>query len=147
MKYKFVIDENDESCIIRAPKKTELISKIEELILNDDKTLDGINIYGYLEKDIVPIKIADIFNITIEDEKTIAYVNNKKYQIKYRLYQLEQMLPENFLQINKSCIINLSHIKRFNSSWSAVLMVEMKNGYTDYVSRRQIKKVKRRMGL
>ena len=147
MKYKFVIDENDESCIIHAPKKTELITKIEELIHNDSALIDGINIYGYLDKDIVPIRITDIYNITIEDEKTIIYVNDRKYQIKSRLYQLEQILPSNFVQINKSCIVNLSYIKRFNSSWSGMLMVEMKNGYIDYVSRRQIKNVKKRVGL
>ena len=147
MKYKFILDENEESCIIHAPKKTELIEKIEELISNDSVLLDGINIYGYLDKDIVPIQIVDVYNITIEDEKTIVYVNDKKYQIKSRLYQLEQTLPSNFIQINKSCIINTSYIKRFNSSWSGMLMVEMKNGYTDYVSRRQIKNVKERIGL
>lgn len=147
MKYKFIVDNNDESCIIRAPKKTELISKIEELIYCDEKSLDGINIFGYLEKDIVPIKISDIYNIVVEDDKTIAYVNDKKYQVKYRLYQLQQMLPDSFVQINKSCIVNISFIQRFNSSWGGMLMVEMKNGYKDYISRRQIKNVKRRMGL
>lgn len=147
MKYKFVLDKNDETCIIHAPMKTELITKIEELIYCDNQQLDGINIYGYLGSDIVPIKLVDIFNITIEDEKTIAYVNDRKFQIKYRLYQLQEILPNDFVQINKSSIVNLSYIKRFNSSWGGTLMVEMKNGYTDYVSRRQVKNIKRRMGL
>lgn len=146
MKYKFIVDENDESCIIHAPKKTDMILKIEDLI-NNDLSLEAKNIYGYLEKDIVPIKVSTIYNICVEDDKTIAYINNLKYQIKYRLYQVEEILPNNFVQINKSCIINISYIERFNSSWNGMLMVEMKNGYVDCVSRRQIKNVKRRIGL
>ena len=38
--------------------------------------------------------------------------------------------------------INIKHIKKFTMSFFSSLMVELKNGYIDYVSRRNIKSVK-----
>ena len=59
----------------------------------------------------------------------------------------KQMLGEGFVKINQSCIANTKKILRFSASISGALQVTFKNGYRDYVSRRQLKTVKKRMGL
>ena len=70
-----------------------------------------------------------------------------KFEIKTRLYVIEEKLPENFIKINQSCIANINQIERFNASISGTLKIRFKNGYTDYVSRRQLKNVKERIGI
>ena len=64
-----------------------------------------------------------------------------------RLYQLEELLPSDFLKINQSCLVNIEKIKRFDSSIGASLRVMLDDGDRDYVSRRQLKTVKERLGL
>ncbi len=64
-----------------------------------------------------------------------------------RLYNIEEMLNKDFIKINQSSIANISKIQKFDASISGTLKVIFKNGYTDYVSRRNIKKVKERIGL
>ena len=71
----------------------------------------------------------------------------EKFEIKTRLYVIEEKLPENFIKINQSCIANINQIERFDASISGTLKIRFKNGYTDYVSRRQLKNVKERIGI
>ena len=60
---------------------------------------------------------------------------------------MEKKLPENFVKINQSCIANIDKINRFDASFSGTLKLIFKNSYTDYVSRRQLKTVKERIGI
>ena len=89
----------------------------------------------------------EIYCFTVENEKLYALTENGRLQIKNRLYRIEELLPESFIKVNQSCIVNLKAIKRFDASVSGALRLELKNGYTDYVSRRNLKKVKERVGL
>ncbi len=147
MKIEICIDNEEERVIVHAHSRTELVNRIEELVLNEENKIDGINCFGYLESDIVPLKIKEIAIFYVEDDKTYASVDKKKYSIKKRLYQIEEMLNDDFIRINKSCIINKNHIKRFDTSWNGTLLVELDNDEKEYVSRRMIKNLKERMGL
>ena len=52
-----------------------------------------------------------------------------------------------FVKLNQSCIVNIKKIECFDASLGGALKVTLKNGYRDYVSRRQLKAVKERLGL
>ena len=147
MKFKFIKDNNEEKVVVYAQEKNNLVNQIEELVISNDLIIDGVNINGYLESDIVPLKIFDIVSFYCDDDKTFARVNNKSYQIKFRLYQIEEKLSNSFIRINKSRIINKNFIEKFDISWNGTIMVKMKNGDFDYVSRRLLKSVKERMEL
>jgi len=71
----------------------------------------------------------------------------KTFRLNHRLYQLEERLGTRFLKINQSCLANIQQIQRFDASLAGALLVIFKNGYRDYVSRRQLKTVKERMGF
>ncbi len=145
MKFNLVITNEEESITLCVHKRTTLTDKIEELVTNNE--VNGSNIYGYLDDDIVLLKIDEVSRFYVEADKTYASINNKIFQIKKRLYQIEEILPQYFIRINKSSIVNINYIKRFNTSWRANLCVELNDGIKDYVSRRQVKKVKERMGI
>ncbi len=147
MKFNLIITKEEESITLCVHKRSPLTDKIEELVRNDELSIDGININGYLEKDIVPLKLEKISRFYAEDDKCYASVDNKTYQIRKRLYQIEEILPSYFIRINKSSIININFIKRFNTSWTANVFVELMDGFKDYISRRQLKNVKERLGI
>ena len=66
----------------------------------------------------------------------------------FRENQAEKYLfNDNFIYINQSCLINISKIKCFDVNFSGALNVILKFGYSDYVSRRQVKNVKVRLGI
>ena len=83
----------------------------------------------------------------MENNRVYAITDKDKLQLKYRLYQLEEAFSDSFVKINQSCLVCINKIARFDAILSGALMVKMKNGYTDYVSRRNVKSVKERLGL
>ena len=52
-----------------------------------------------------------IFELISEKKEMIFYKGNTEvYQVKYKLYELEEILPQNFIRISKSTILNINHI-------------------------------------
>lgn len=143
MKCKVFIDKNhEEEVIVYSHQRNGLVEQIECLVNSQ-----GIEIIGCKDQEIVKLNIADIFCFICEDNKVYALTEKDKFKIKLRLYQLEEKLPNNFVKLNQSCIGNIKKIERFNASFGGFLSVEFKNGYCDYVSRRQLKIVKERFGF
>lgn len=143
MKCTVIIDEKrDEEVIIYAHEKNETVKSVEKLVA--DASLELI---GYSGKAAVKLSLLEIYCFTVEGNKVYALTKDEKLQIKLRLYQIDEIADKSFVKINQSCIVNICTIKRFDASVSGTLRVTLKNGYTDYVSRRQLKAVKERLGL
>lgn len=143
MKLKIIIDRNlEEEILVFAHERTKLIDEIE-CIVNDYQK----EIIGYIDTGVHKLSLSQISCFIVENNKVYAITQNEKFQIKMRLYQLEEMLGVGFIKINQSCIANINEIKKFDTSISGTLKVIFKNGYSDYVSRRNIKTVKERLGV
>ena len=143
MKCKVFIDKNhEEEVVIYSHQRNSLVEQIESLVNSQE-----IEITGYKEQETVKLDLSEIFCFICENNKVYAITEKEKYKIKLRLYQLEEKLPHNFVKLNQSCIGNISNIQRFKASFGGSLSVEFKNGYKDYVSRRQLKIVKERFGF
>lgn len=143
MKYRIKIDkEQEEEILIFARNRTKLIDDIESLILNE-----SVELTGYKEREAVILNPAEICCFTVEENKVYALTDNNRFQLKQRLYQLEEMLDSSFVKINQSCIANTKKIIRFDASFAGTLSVVFKNGHKDYVSRRNVKQIKERFGV
>ena len=143
MKCTVILDTNrEEEVIIYAHNRNEFIEELEGMIEGKSKTLNG-----YSRGEIVKLDVKDIFYFTVEDNKLYAYGEKEKYLLKTRLCHIEQTLDNRFVKINKSSIANISKIQKFDASIYGTLKVVFKNGHTDYVSRRNLKNVKERLGL
>lgn len=143
MRFRFFADkEREEEVIVYAHEKTKLIEDIEKLV-NEN----GFELIGYTDREAVKLDLADVYCFTVENNRIYAVCEHEKYLLKARLYQLEEKLPENFIRINQSCIANIRKIRKFDASFSGTLTVVFRNGYKDFVSRRNVKKVKERLGL
>lgn len=143
LKLKVIIDKNaEEEIIIHARRNSELITAVSDLVNEHN-----FNLLGQTGASYKPIEPSEVFFFTVEENKVYAFTEKEKMLIKYRLYQLEEKLPVNFVKINQSCIANIKQISRFDTSVSGAMKIVFKNGYTDYVSRRQLKTVKERVGI
>ena len=142
MKFEIFIDkECEERVIVYAHEKTKLTDAIQQLVTETD----ALN--GYNGKQYVKLSFADVYCFTVEENKVFALTESERLQLKSRLYNLEEITPESFVKINQSCIIDTNKVERFDASVSGTLLVKLKNGYRDYVSRRNLKKVKERFGI
>ena len=138
----FINKEKEEEILIYAHEENDLVKDIISLVALQDKTINGI--YNDEIQMITPSLVSCFIS---ENNKVYALINDKKYLIKKRLYQIEEMMDESFLKINQSCLVNRRKIVKFQTSIGGSLMVILDNGYKDYVARRELKNIKQRMGL
>ena len=118
-----------------------MVETIENLI-NETSELIAFN-----DTEAVKLEPMKVYCFTVENNKVFALTSNEKLRMKCRLYNLEETLNDNFIKINQSCIVNKNLIERFDVSFSGSMKITLKNGYSDYISRRQLKNVKERLGL
>ena len=74
--------------------------------------------------------------------KVYTRVEGKEYQVKKRIYELEEILPEYFVRISNSEIANFKKIEKLDMSISGTICLNFKNGEQTYVSRRYMKNIK-----
>jgi DNA-binding LytR/AlgR family response regulator len=143
MKFELIIDPAaEEKVTVVAKAENEISKKIKALIEQEESEL-----IGFSGKEGEKIHLDDVCFFAAEGDKIFAFLTDKKLQVKSRLYLLEEKLPRNFVKINQSCLANIDMITRFDTSLSGTLMVHFKNRESDYVSRRQLKYVKERLGI
>lgn len=143
MKFRLVIDRTmDEEIVATVHNRSELTDKIEALVM-DHSGPDQIP--AYMEDNMKMLAFSDIECIMVLDGKTFAIdTRNRRYRLKQRLYELEEILPSSFIRINKSALANENCLDRFAVNYSGAVDAVFKCGYTEYVSRRCFAQIKRR---
>ena len=143
MKYTVIIDDSrDEEVVVYLREPRAIAEKIEKLVLSE-----SCELIGYGDNQIFRLSKEDIYSVYVENGCLFASTEYGRLRLRERLYTVEQMMSEDFLKINQSCIVSIDRIERFDVTPGGALTVIMKNGYKDYVSRRQMKAVKERLGI
>lgn len=90
----------------------------------------------------------EIYRIYSENQKVLAVTDSGVFQIRMRLYQLEERLDKSkFVRISNSEIINLKKTQKFDLSFAGTIHVKLKNKESTYVSRRYVSKIKEILGI
>jgi DNA-binding LytR/AlgR family response regulator len=137
-----ICSDLEEKVGIYAKEKNAIV---EEIRLFAEQTSNEL--LGYEGSEIVKLNSSEIHYITIIDNRVYACLDKERYLLKERLYSLEAKLNKNFVKINQSTIANIKKMERFDTSISGTLKIRFKNGDVDYVSRRQLKTIKERLGI
>ena len=146
MKFRLVIDKDaQEEIIAVVHKESDLTRQIENLVRSF--SVSG-NIIGFTEDEKKILDFDVIECITVIDRKVVVIDNSgKRYRIQERLRELENVLPYNFIRINKSTLANENCIVKFDAVFSGAVDAIFKCGYKDYVSRRCFSQIKRRFDV
>ena len=99
------------------------------------------------EEDLIVLQPKEIFMVRIENGDTIIYGEKKTYRSRKRLYEIGQQLGKQFMQISKTTLINLSYMDSIEPGFSGTLLLKLKNGCKDYVSRKYLPEFKKYLGL
>jgi len=144
MKVIVELDDNIKSddVIIRCKEKNELIGQIKRYIEN----LNDIKIPFYKREYEYYLNLNEILFFETYDNSISAHTVNDIYQVKYKLYELEQLLPRNFIRISKSTIVNINHIYGINKNITSSSEVEFNKTHKKvFVSRFYYKNLKERL--
>lgn len=143
MRFNLIIDKvKEEEVTVTVHERSALTEQIEALVKQHTGT---DRIIAFAEDEMKQLSFADIECITVLDRKTYAIdAENKRYRLKQRLYELEELLPTFFIRINKSTLANEKKIQRFAASFSGAVDAVFQCGYREHVSRRCFSEIKRR---
>ena len=89
----------------------------------------------------------EICMVRVVDGETRLYTEKEEFSTRKRLYELLDQLGGGFMQISKSCIVNLSCVESVEAGFGGGLLLKMKNGLSDYVSRKYLPDLKNYLGL
>lgn len=146
MQIEIRIDEKyrEPKIIVITDKMTEEVSEIVKKLSEErEQTIAGF------QDDIVEVLEPDrLFRIYASNSRVFAQTDHGEYQLRLRLYELEQRLDRHsFVRISNSEIINLKKVKGFDLSFSGTICVMLSNGTVTYVSRRYVAKIKQILGI
>ena len=143
MKFNLIIDKSKEEEITATVHgRSPLTERIEALVMQYSGS-DRIPVFSEDEIRLLPFSETEC--IISEDGKTFAIDSSgKKFRIKMRLYEIEEILPSYFIRINKSALANEKRLERFSVGFSGAVDAVFKSGYKEYVSRRCFAEIKRR---
>lgn len=116
---------------IRKLKQTNLSSKpvqIEELLrqMHQKKAIKTLTVK--LGDKILLIKLTDIVYVQAEDKYVFLHtIDGKKHLTDFTLSSLEEKLPEEFLRIHRSEIINTEYIKEIRKGFNGALVFVLNN--------------------
>ena len=99
------------------------------------------------ENKMIILKSEEVYMIRVEGGDTVIYTENEKYYSRKRLYEMFEQIGTGFMQISKQTVINLSCIKSIETGFGGTLLLKLKNGSADYVSRKYLPNLKRYLGI
>ncbi len=96
----------------------------------------------------VILPVADIVRIYAYSKKVYVRTREQEYEIRERLYTLEEELASTgFVRISNSEIVNIRCINRLDTSHAGTIKMYFKNQDETYVSRRYVGKIKTVLGI
>lgn len=135
---------SEDEIIIRCSKVDESIVKIENAITGICAAKEKFTFYQGDTEYYLPLE--KILFFETEGNQIYAHTAKDVYQTKYRLYELEKMLPDDFIRVSKSTILNVHHVFSIKRNLTASSEVQFEGSHKQvYVSRNYYKQLKKRL--
>ena len=133
-----VPEQSDVEVEIRYPEMDTSVAKLINHIEQYEYCIYGVD-NGRQYK----IQIRDIYYIESVDKKTFIYTKTSVFRSELRLYQVYEMLKRlDFVQVSKSCLINLNVLESIRTLFNSRLEATLINGEKVNVSRTYLAAIK-----
>lgn len=145
MQLKIELQKNIEEpvVIIQCKEKDALIERLIAAFQIIDRQLTVI-----CKGSVTTIDLSDILYIESVDRKCFIYTRDRVFETSDKLYELERQLSAFlFVQINKSCLVNMNHIDSIKSYIDRRLLLTMSNKEQLIASRQYAAEIKTMLGV
>lgn len=146
MKILIEIDSNLMGCevVIRSPEINEEVHSLQRAIAN--VSADRSQIVFYQNEKEYYFEVNKILFFETSADGINAHTSNDEFQVKYKLYELEELLPAYFMRISKSTILNTREIYSITKSLTASSVIEFQNTHKKvYASRNYYRALKSKL--
>ncbi|MBE5875608.1 MAG: LytTR family transcriptional regulator [Lachnospiraceae bacterium] len=140
----------EEEIIIKCARLSDTaLALISELKKNEGVRGKATSrLHVYLDGEIHLIEPTAVYYFEYVDQKVFAYCKENVYEIKKKLYELEEILPgQDFIRVSKSSILNLDKISSLAPAFGGRFEANLKNGEKIIISRQYVNTLKEALGL
>lgn len=117
---------------------TESIKRVADFVRSVDQT-----ILCKKDSEECVLPVSDIFYVESVDKKGFIYGETEVFQSNYKLYEMEEMLPEGtFVRVSKSTILNIEKLTGVKTMVNSKLEAILSNGERICVTRKYLKNIK-----
>lgn len=135
-------DIKEPYAVIYSDRMTNEIQQIA------DRLSSSSNIITVMDNEqIMILQPEEIYMLQTETEQLAVYCQHKKYITNKPLYRMQEILGNDFMRISKSTIINLKKVNSVEPSFNGTMLVVLKNGNKDYISRKYLPGFKKYLGM
>ena len=135
MKVNIVEQAKDLQVVIECKQKDEQVTRLKTHIELFDNKLQAKS-----DNEMCFVNAADVLFFESVDNRMFLYTENQVMEIKYRLYELEEILSsKDFIRISKSQIVNINKISTLKPEINRTILATMCNGEKLYISRSYVK--------
>lgn len=132
-----------ELVLIRCHKVNEEVMEIANFVKSRDELLSGYN-----NAQIFPLALRDIYYFEGVDDKVYAYLKNKVYELRNKLYELEELYQNrHFFRCSKSVIVNLMKIECVKPALNGRFTAKLINGEQIIISRQYVPELKKMLKI
>lgn len=131
-------NQQDEAITIEYVEWTKRLEAICDYILSSGKHITGYR----NNKERVQVRIDDILYFEAVGELVFAYTNEHIYEVKMRLYQLEEQLKaDKMARASKSVLVNIRQIESIRPALNGRFYAKLVNKEEILISRQYAKTV------
>lgn len=144
MKVRIELDPqmDEPEMIIRAPRLTEDVARLQQLILEQKMT----PLTFYKDRSEYFVDVSEVLFFETDGEKIYGHTREEAYEVRQKLYELEEILPIAFCRISKSTIVNTKQIYSIEKSFSGTSTVNFYQTHKQvHVSRHYYQLLKERL--
>ncbi|EFW00446.1 response regulator of the LytR/AlgR family protein [Streptococcus australis] len=144
MKVRIELDTqmDEPEMIIRAPRLTEDVARLQQLILEQKMT----PLTFYKDRSEYFVDVSKILFFETDGEKIYGHTREEAYEVRQKLYELEEILPVAFCRVSKSTIVNTKQIYSIEKSFSGTSTVNFYQTHKQvHVSRHYYQLLKERL--
>ena len=130
---KLVNSPEEEGVTLEYISLTKDFEEIKEYVQHKGDTLTGYK----QTKEKVSFRIEDVLYFETVDGLVFAYTVDSVYEIKGRLYQVEEKINKrNICRASKTMLVNVEHIISVRTALNGRLYAKMENGEEILITRR-----------
>lgn len=135
---------SEDEVFIRCGRVDDTIRKLRQYIIDECKSKSEIIFYKDNQEFYFPIN--NVLFFETENEYIYAHTASDAYRIKHRLYELEALLPMQFVRAAKSAIVNTLQIYSITRNITASSLIRFIDSHKQvYVSRFYYKELRQRL--
>jgi len=132
----------EDEVIIRCNRVDDSVQKLQAYILS--MSAPKLTFYKGAQEYYLPLE--EIIFFETDSEQIYAHTTNDAFRVKYRLYELEDILPHYFIRAAKGTIVNASKIYAIDRNLTSSSQVKFAGTHKQiYVSRHYYSTLKEKM--